>query len=71
MLELDHLFVASKDTSTHRMCGTCNKLKPLVDFYKDGTNPDGTTRYRRDCKDCYKKTRILEDKKKGAGINAG
>lgn len=53
-------FVATRDTDTHRVCGTCNELKPNKDFYKDGKDNKGETRYRRDCKDCYKRTRIHE-----------
>lgn len=59
------MFVASKDTTTHRVCGTCGQLKPVIDFYKDGKDSQGNTRYRRDCKDCYKKMRIEEAKMKG------
>lgn len=42
------------DTNTHRVCGECGELKPFSAFYKDGNNPDGSERYRRDCKECYK-----------------
>lgn len=62
---LNNMFVASKDTDTHRVCGTCNELKPLAYFYKDGKDSQGNARYRRDCKDCYKKTRHQEAKMKG------
>ena len=61
---LQELFVASKDTATHRVCGTCEKLKPVEDFYKDGKDGKGNMRYRRDCKECYKKTRYQEAKMK-------
>lgn len=59
-MSIEELFIASKDTDTERVCGTCGQLKPVSDFYKDGRSSDGSTRYRRDCKDCYKKTRIKE-----------
>ena len=51
----------------HRTCGVCGETKPLDQFYKDGKDSKGRVRYRRDCKDCYKRTRILEAnmKKKG------
>lgn len=52
--------LSSRDTDTHRVCGTCNNLLPLDNFYKDGKNPDGSTRYRRDCKYCYKSIRTAE-----------
>lgn len=54
------LFITDKDTDTHRVCGSCGELKPVEAFYKDGKYPDGRIRYRRDCRDCYKKTRIFE-----------
>ena len=57
---LEELFVATKDTDTHRVCGTCQESKPVEMFYKDGKDSHGLVRYRRDCKDCYKTTRIQE-----------
>lgn len=60
-MSLTDMFVASKDTDTHRVCGTCGKLKPVEDFYKDGFDRNGKPRYRRDCKECYKATRMHED----------
>lgn len=59
-------YMGDKDTDTHRTCGTCGKLKPVQDFYKDGKDRNGNTRYRRDCRECYKKTRVAEAKMKGA-----
>ena len=59
------MFIASNDTETHRVCGTCNELKPLSEFYKDGKDSSSNVRYRRDCKQCYKKTRLQEAKMKG------
>lgn len=61
---LDDIFVSSRDTDTHRVCGTCGALKPVSEFYKDGTDSEGKTRYRRDCKWCYKCTRNSEKKMK-------
>ena len=57
-------YIASRDTDTHRVCGSCNELLPLKDFYKDGKDNAGNTRYRRDCKQCYKVTRIREYERK-------
>lgn len=57
-------YIGDKDTETHRICGTCGELKPLQDFYKDGKDRKGNVRYRRDCKECYKKVRIMEEKNK-------
>ena len=67
MSYLSNMFIASNDSDTHRTCGTCGKLKELEQFYKDGKDSHGRVRYRRDCKDCYKRTRMLEAnmKKKG------
>jgi len=61
------MFVATNDTDTHRVCGTCGKLKPVEGFYKDGHDKKtGKPKYRRDCKECYKATRIREaELKKG------
>lgn len=57
-------FISDRDTDTHRVCGTCGELKPVEAFYKDGKDHNGNTRYRRDCKECYKKTRVIEERMK-------
>lgn len=57
-------YISEKDTDTHRVCGTCGELKPVSEFYKDGKDRKGNIRYRRDCKACYKHTRILEERMK-------
>ena len=62
-------YIGNHDTDTHRVCGTCGKLKPVGDFYRDGTDNNGKIRYRRDCKDCYKKTRVLDAQMKGRKKN--
>ncbi len=59
-MSINDMFVSDKDTETHRVCGTCNELKPVEDFYKDGKDNHGNIKYRRDCKECYKVTRIRE-----------
>ena len=59
-------FLAEGDTDTHRICGTCGAKKPLDAFYKDGKDRHGKMRYRRDCKECYKKTRMMDMARKGA-----
>ena len=61
---MDQVFVSSRDTETHRVCGTCGELKPLSEFYKDGKDSNGIRRYRRDCKECYKQTRFQEAKRR-------
>lgn len=63
-MNLHEHFIGTCDTNTHRVCGTCGKLKPFKDFYKDGTDSKGNVRYRRDCKMCYKKTRIQTESMK-------
>jgi len=50
---------------THRTCSTCGETKPLDQFYKDGKDSKGRVRYRRDCKDCYKRARIMSVLRKG------
>lgn len=57
-------YVGARDTDTHRVCGSCGELKPVEAFYKDGKYSNGKTRYRRDCRECYKRQRILEAKMK-------
>lgn len=47
------------DSAHERTCGACGERKPVEEFYKDGTNNDGSTRYRRDCKECYRQSRLL------------
>lgn len=59
-------FISVHDTDTHRVCGTCGQLKPVEMFYRDGKYSNGKTRYRRDCRECYKEQRILESKMKRA-----
>lgn len=61
---LESMFIAAQDTDTHRVCGCCGQLKPVEEFYRDGKYADGRVRYRRDCKDCYKKSRLVEMNKK-------
>lgn len=63
---MDELFLSSKDTATHRVCGCCGELKPVEDFYKDGKDSHGIIRYRRDCKWCYKTARVKEEARKHA-----
>lgn len=57
-------FIGVHDTSTHRVCSYCGELKPVTEFYKDGLDSKGNTRYRRGCKECYKIQRMLEAKMK-------
>ena len=64
-MSITELFISERDTDTHRVCGTCGKTKPVEAFYKDGKYPNGKIRYRRDCRECYKKARMLESFKKG------
>lgn len=62
-------YISDQDTETHRVCGTCEKLKPVSEFYRDGKDSNGKIRYRRDCKSCYKRTRIDEARMKGRKTN--
>lgn len=43
-----------------RHCLTCNRNLSVSDFYLDGKNSKGEPKYRRDCKDCYRRTRLSE-----------
>ena len=63
-MNLSSLFVSTQDSDTHRVCGTCGERKPVEAFYKDGKDSHGNPRYRRDCKDCYKVTRMMEAERK-------
>ena len=36
-----------------QQCTFCNKVLPLKFFSKNGTDKDGNTVYRKDCKTCY------------------
>lgn len=62
-------YIGNQDTDTHRVCGTCEKLKPVSEFYRDGKDSQGNVRYRRDCKDCYKRIRVAEARMKGRKAN--
>lgn len=62
-MTINEMFAASgiqPDDETGRTCGTCAVHKPYTDFYKDGTDKDGNPKYRRDCKECYRKSRLNE-----------
>lgn len=59
------------ESTTSRTCGTCGITKSVSSFYKDGTDSYGNPRYRRDCKDCYKSTRIAEQKMKAKSLKGG
>lgn len=63
-MSITDLFIADRDTDTHRVCGCCGERKPVECFYKDGKDHNGKVRYRRDCRDCYKQTRMMEARRK-------
>lgn len=46
------------DTDETRTCGNCQKSLPTTSFYRDGSSK-GVIKYRRDCKDCYRKSRLM------------
>lgn len=55
------LFAASPlapDTKTTRTCGICKKQLEFSHFYRDGYSANGKHRYRRDCKECFRTTRL-------------
>ena len=43
-------------TSYYQICSRCGEELPLAMYYKDGSTKTGT-RYRKECKACYKKRR--------------
>ena len=61
IMVLESMFIASQDTADHRVCGTCGDLKPIEEFYKDGTDKEGSP--KTGTVDT-KKTRFLETKMK-------
>lgn len=66
-MTLDEMFepsVIKPDADDERTCGTCLERKHVNHFYRDGKDRDGNYRYRRDCKECYRKTRLSERKAK-------
>lgn len=63
-MSISELFISANDTDTERVCGTCGEKKSVECFYRDGKDHKGKIRYRRDCKDCYKKTRMFETRRK-------
>lgn len=67
LMDIEKLFLSNRDTDSHRVCGTCGELKPVSEFYRDGVDKDGSIKYRRDCKDCYKVTRIKNARRKENG----
>lgn len=54
------------DKDGYRTCGTCLNALPVVQFYKDGKDKDGNYKYRRDCKNCYRISRLTERQAKRA-----
>lgn len=64
-MNLEQLFTDRKITDGMRLCGTCGKVKPVSEFYRDGTDrKTGEPKYRRDCKECYKATRMQADRRR-------
>jgi len=64
-MDIEKLFVPDGLNDGMRLCGTCGQVKPVSEFYKDGKDrKTGKPKYRRDCKECYKATRLLTDKMK-------
>ena len=58
---IEDTFVDNSEKS-ERLCSICNTQKPLSEFYKDGKDKDGNIKYRRDCKLCYRATRLKTKK---------
>jgi len=67
MMTLKDLFeptAIEPDSETERTCGSCLERKNILEFYRDGKDSKGNDKYRRDCKDCYRKQRLSERKAK-------
>jgi hypothetical protein len=60
-----------KDDDGQRTCGNCLERKPVDRFYKDGYDAEGGPRYRRDCKDCYRVTRLSSRRAKRTPATKG
>jgi hypothetical protein len=43
-----------------KTCGTCKQVKPVSEFYKNKTKPDGLASYCKTCKRTYNKTHYTE-----------
>ena len=41
-----------------KTCTVCGNQLELASFYKDGKNSKGEIKYRGECKDCYRITRL-------------
>lgn len=48
-----------RDADDERTCGNCLERKHVSEFYKDGKDADGNIKYRRDCKECYRVSRLM------------
>lgn len=62
------MFEESRENKGERVCSSCEESKPVSEFYKDGTNSEGEPRYRRDCKECYRVTRLKSRQAKRAPV---
>lgn len=51
------------DKPGFRTCSNCQQEKPVDEFYKDGKDSQGNPKYRRDCKECYRVTRLKSRRK--------
>jgi 5-methylcytosine-specific restriction endonuclease McrA len=52
-----------------QVCNVCGVEKPITDFPKNGTYPDGSPRRRPDCTVCYNIKRKLDKKKHNKFVN--
>ena len=48
-----YIRVHASGNTVAKVCTFCGELKSIDMFAKNGTNTDGTPRYRDDCKTCY------------------
>lgn len=45
--------VTEVDGEVLKVCTFCGEVKPIYEFPKNGSNSDGSIKYRDDCKICY------------------
>lgn len=73
MTQLNEMFAPTElpeDADGCRTCGNCAQRKSTDNFYKDGRDSDGDIKYRRDCKECYRKTRVVKRNSKKLALAA-
>lgn len=63
--------IIEADDDGYRTCGTCLERKPVSEFYRDGVDREGNIKYRRDCKECYRVSRLSKRRARRAPVTKG